>query len=103
LVKWNSFWFDLEHGYVAGRVSGSFNYIPYRMDSELEINTLKDLLKEEELKDLEVYYNGYKNQDLQNFWINTFHGRYTPDFLILKRKGKKMGISDIISEHIKNG
>ncbi len=68
----------------------SFNYVPYKMDSTFEQNALQEMLKLAELKDLEVYFNGYKNEKLQTFWIQTPRGRYTPDFLILKRKdGKK--------------
>ena len=67
----------------------SFNYIPYKMDSEFEQNALAEMLKLVELKDLEVYFNGYKNEKLQSFWIQTPRGRYTPDFLILKRNGSK--------------
>ncbi|MGD0077145.1 MAG: DEAD/DEAH box helicase family protein [Sedimentisphaerales bacterium] len=67
----------------------SFNYIPYRMDSEFEQNALSEMLKLSELAGLEVYFNGYKNEQLQYFWIQTPRGSYTPDFLILKRKEKK--------------
>jgi len=64
----------------------SYNYIPYKMDSEFEQNALAEMLKLSELKDLEVYFNGYKDERLQSFWIQTPRGRYTPDFLILRRK-----------------
>ncbi len=64
----------------------SFNYIPYKMDSGFEQNALTEMLKLSELKNLEVYFNGYKNERLQSFWIQTPRGRYTPDFLILKRE-----------------
>ncbi len=66
----------------------SFNYVPYRMDSNFEINALSEMLKMTELTGLEVYYNGYKDNRLQSFWIQTPKGVYTPDFLILKRKSK---------------
>ncbi|KHE93754.1 MAG: hypothetical protein SCABRO_00487 [Candidatus Scalindua brodae] len=60
------------------------------MDSEFEQNALQEMLKLSELSGYEVYFNGYKDDKLQNFWIQTPRGRYTPDFLILKRKeGKK--------------
>jgi len=42
-----------------------------------------------ELKDLELYYNGYKDERLQNFFIKTDIGIYTPDFLVLKRQQRK--------------
>ena len=64
----------------------SFNYVPYKMDSEFEQNALEEMLKLAELKNFEVYFNGYKNKNLQSFWIQTPWGKYTPDFLILKRK-----------------
>jgi len=72
----------------------SFNYIPYKMDSDFERNALNDMLKMSELSGLEVYFNGYKDGKLQSFWIQTPDGIYTPDFLILKRKGK--GISKVL-------
>jgi len=64
----------------------SFNYVPYKIDSALEQNTFLGILKISELADLEVYYNGYKNNELQTFYIETPRGKYTPDFLIIKRK-----------------
>lgn len=67
----------------------SFNYIPYKMDSEFEQNALQEMLKLSELSGYEVYFNGYKDDKLQSFWIQTPRGRYTPDFLILKRKEGK--------------
>jgi type III restriction enzyme len=67
----------------------SYNYIPYKMDSEFEQNALTEMLKLSELKDLEVYFNGYRDDRLQSFRIQTPRGRYTPDFLILKRKNNK--------------
>jgi len=67
----------------------SFNYTPYKMDSGFEQNTLLDMLKMSELTGLEVYFNGYKDNELQSFYIETPRGRYTPDFLIIKRKDNK--------------
>ena len=70
----------------------SFNYIPYRMDSDFERNALLLMLQVGELNNLELYYNGYKDDRLQNFFIKTDIGVYTPDFLVLKRqKGKRNG------------
>jgi len=69
----------------------SFNYAPYKFDSRFEINALREMLKMSDLKEngLEVYYNGYnENRDLQNFFIKTPDGVYTPDFLIIKRAKK---------------
>jgi hypothetical protein len=67
----------------------SFNYIPYRFDSDFEINALREMLKLAELKNLEIYYNGHKDNKLQSFYIKTDLGNYTPDFLIVKRKDNK--------------
>ena len=68
----------------------SLNYIPYRFDSDFERIALLEMLKLGELKNLEVYYNGYNdNSQLQSFIIKTPLGEYTPDFLILKRKENK--------------
>ena len=67
----------------------SYNYIPYKMDSGFEQNALAEMLKLSELKNLEVYFNGYKDERLQSFWIQTPRGRYTPDFLILRREENK--------------
>lgn len=67
----------------------SYNYIPYKMDSGFEQDALSEMLKLSELKDLEVYFNGYKDERLQSFWIQTPRGRYTPDFLILRREENK--------------
>jgi len=67
----------------------SLNYIPYRFDSDFERIALLEMLQIGELKNLEVYFNGYNdNNQLQSFTIMTPVGEYTPDFLILKRKGK---------------
>jgi superfamily II DNA or RNA helicase len=70
-----------------------FNYAPYKFDSQFEINALREMLKLSDLKDkgLEIYYNGYnENRDLQSFFIKTADGVYTPDFLVVRRAGKKI-------------
>ena len=68
----------------------SFNYAPYRLDSGFEREMLLEMLKEESLGGFELYYNGYTHGSLQSFHINTPDGRYSPDFLLLRRKdGKK--------------
>ena len=64
----------------------SYNYIPYKTDSNFEINALKEIVKISEMKELEVYFNGYKNENFNSFYIQTPRGVYTPDFLIIKRK-----------------
>ena len=65
----------------------SFNYAPYSFDSGYEKEALLELLKEKALSGLELYYNGMRHADLSTFAIRTERGRYTPDFLLLKRKG----------------
>ncbi len=73
----------------------SFNYIPYKFDSDFEIAAIREMLMLSELRNLEVYFNGYKDEQLQNFVIKTDSGNYTPDFLIIKRKqGKKYKAKD---------
>ena len=67
----------------------SYNYIPYRFDSDFEIEAINQMLKLKSLSHLEVYFNGIKENNLQSFTIQTPQGRYTPDFLIIKRKGKR--------------
>ena len=68
----------------------SFNYMPYRMDSDFERVALQVMMALDELSDCELYFNGYKDGRLQSFWVKTPDGIYTPDFLILKRDGKKI-------------
>ena len=67
----------------------SFNYIPYRFDSDFEFEAIIQMLKLKELENLEVYFNGIKHENLNSFFIQTPIGRYTPDFLIIKRKENK--------------
>ena len=47
------------------------------------------MLEECNLKDsnAELYYNGIADPDLNSFDIHTPYGRYTPDFLLLRREG----------------
>ena len=65
----------------------SFNYAPYSFDSGYEKEALLELLKEKAFSGLELYYNGMRHADLSAFAIRTGRGRYTPDFLLLKREG----------------
>ncbi len=82
----------------------SLNYIPYRFDSEYERVALLEMLKLGELKNLEVYYNGYNdNKQLQSFTIKTPLGEYTPDFLILKREGEKYKTQKDFRENKRKG
>ena len=66
----------------------SFNYLPYRFDSDFEKNAIVEMLKESMLADFELYYNGITHGNLQSFSILTPLGKYTPDFLLIKRDGK---------------
>ena len=73
----------------------SYHYMPYRVDSTFESKFLAEVLTLQCVQDnkLEVYYNGdgqftefridcYKQND-KNQW--GYIGKYTPDFLIIKR------------------
>jgi hypothetical protein len=72
----------------------SFNYLPYRFDSDFELSAIDEMLKLNDLSNLEVYFNGIKQQELNSFSIQTPQGRYTPDFLIIKRKGKRYELQE---------
>ena len=73
----------------------SFHYLPYKTDSDYEQAFLEEVLMKDEIESLglEVYYNGDKA--LTEFKIKCYKksggkwnyiGKYTPDFLIIKRK-----------------
>lgn len=70
----------------------TFHYLPYKLDSTLESDLLKQALTLPELSDVELYFNG--EADLTEFRIvcyaKTPHGfskvgLYTPDFLLISR------------------
>lgn len=82
--KWEQDFFDPDINNLDP-LNISFNYVPYKMDSDFERNAIYEILKLAELKDIEVYYNGYSDKNLDGFYIKTPFGIYTPDFLILKR------------------
>ena len=78
----------------------SYHYLPYHVDSDFESVFLNEVLTQQCIHDhdLEVYYNGdgqftefridcFK-KNAHNQW--KFIGRYTPDFLIVKRKDDKI-------------
>ena len=65
----------------------SFNYAPYRLDSGFEKQAILRMLQEQQLSELELYYNGLTDANLDSFNIQTPTGRYTPDFLLLQRRG----------------
>jgi hypothetical protein len=79
----------------------TFHYLPYNFggsgSSGFEIETLQKALQLSDFKNkgLEIYYNGERG--LTEFFINCFAkerkywkniGKYTPDFLMIKRKDK---------------
>ena len=77
----------------------SFHYLPYHTDSGFEQTFLQEVLTFPEIESmgLEVYYNGDKT--MTEFKIKCYKrigsgwryvGMYTPDFLILQRKGGKI-------------
>lgn len=78
----------------------SYHYLPYHMDSDFESVFLNEVLTQKCVHDydLEVYYNG--DGQFTEFRIDCFKknahdqwkfiGRYTPDFLIVKRKDNKI-------------
>lgn len=74
----------------------TFHFLPYKFDSGLERTIFEESLKDSYLKDcnLEIYFNGEK--DITDFRIlcytdkKQYVGRYTPDFLIIQRKDKKI-------------
>lgn len=78
----------------------SFHYLPYHVDSRFESVFLNEVLTLQCIHEhnLEVYYNG--DGQFTEFRIDCFKknahdqwkfiGRYTPDFLIVKRKDNKI-------------
>lgn len=66
----------------------SFNYLPYRFDSLYEKNFITNMLSNITDFNLEVYYNGYKNNMLESLRIITPYGMYTPDFVIIRRNSE---------------
>lgn len=78
----------------------SYHYLPYHVDSDFESVFLGEVLTQKCIHDhdLEVYYNG--DGQFTEFRIDCFKknahdqwkfiGRYTPDFLIVKRKDYKI-------------
>ena len=78
----------------------SYHYLPYHVDSDFESLFLNEVLTQQCVREqgLEVYYNG--DGQFTEFRIDCFKknaygqwkfiGRYTPDFLIIKRKDNKI-------------
>ena len=65
-----------------------FNYLPYRLDSEFERAALLAMLRDETTRGFELYYNGMRHSGIESFRIRTPYGVYTPDFLLIKRRGE---------------
>ena len=78
----------------------SYHYLPYHVDSAFESVFLNEVLTQQCIQEhnLEVYYNG--DGQFTEFRIDCFKknahgqwkfiGRYTPDFLIVKRQDDKI-------------
>lgn len=78
----------------------SYHYLPYHVDSDFESAFLNEVLTQQCIHEhnLEVYYNG--DGQFTEFRIDCFKknahdlwkfiGRYTPDFLIVKRRDDKI-------------
>lgn len=65
-----------------------FNYVPYRVDSGFERAALLEMLRDESTRGFELYYNGLRHGGIESFRIRTPYGVYTPDFLLIKRRGE---------------
>jgi hypothetical protein len=101
VIPYDSFKSGKEYSLVVKSKNNSFHYLPYNFggsgSSGFEIETLKKALQLADFKnkELEIYYNGERG--LTEFVINCFAkegkywkniGKYTTDFLILKRTAK---------------
>ena len=84
---------------VNGDKDKTYHYLPYKTDSNFEIEFLNGILTHKPFidSDLEILYNG--DEVLTEFKIKTYKGKeqnwqylgsYTPDFLILKREKNKI-------------
>lgn len=101
IPDWESFAAPKDFSPVVKSKNKSFHYLPYNFggggSSGFEIETLQKalLLSDFQKKELEIYYNGERG--LTEFVINCFAkegkywkniGKYTTDFLIVKRTAK---------------
>jgi hypothetical protein len=96
MSSWEDFQKKYDHSLAVRSKDKSFHYLPYNfVQSGFEKDILKKTLQLDSFKEngLEVYYNGERG--LTEFVINCFSkngknwkniGRYTTDFLIIKRK-----------------
>jgi type III restriction enzyme len=102
VMSYDSFKAGKEYSPVVKSKNHSFHYLPYNFggsgSSGFEIETLQKALQLSDFKNkqLEIYYNGERG--LTEFVINCFAkegkywkniGRYTTDFLIIKRTEKE--------------
>lgn len=102
VMSYDSFKSDKEHSPTVKSKNNSFHYLPYNFggsgSSGFEIEALQKALQlaDFKTKELEIYYNGERG--LTEFVINCFAkdgkywkniGKYTTDFLIIKRAEDK--------------
>jgi hypothetical protein len=100
MQSWEEFEKKHDHSLAVRSKNKTFHYLPYNfVQSGFERDILLKTLQLDNFNDhdLEVYYNGERG--LTEFVINCFAksgkswkniGRYTTDFLIIKRKEKKI-------------
>ncbi len=100
MQSWDEFQKKYDHSLAVRSKDKTFHYLPYNfVQSGFEKDILQKVLRLDNFKDkeLEVYYNGERG--LTEFVINCFAkngkiwkniGRYTSDFLIIKRQDKKI-------------
>lgn len=100
MQSWEEFQKKYDHSLAVRSKDKTFHYLPYNfVQSGFEKDILQKTLQLDSFKlnGLEVYYNGERG--LTEFVINCFAkngktwkniGRYTTDFLIIKRKDKKI-------------
>ncbi|MBK7443136.1 MAG: hypothetical protein IPI65_16970 [Bacteroidetes bacterium] len=100
VISYDSFKSGKEYSSVVKAKNNSFHYLPYNFgsgSSGFEIQALQETLRLSNFKtkELEIYYNGERG--LTEFVINCFAkegkywkniGKYTTDFLIVKRTTK---------------
>lgn len=101
VMSYDSFKSGKEYSSVVKAKNNSFHYLPYNFggsgSSGFEIQALQETLRlaDFKTKELEIYYNGERG--LTEFVINCFAkegkywkniGKYTTDFLIVKRTAK---------------
>lgn len=101
VIPYEDFKASKDYSYVIKSKDFSFHYLPYNFGSSgssgLEAQTIQKALQLNDFKakNLEIYYNGERG--LTEFVINCFAkegrywkniGRYTTDFLIVKRTSK---------------